>query len=64
MCTPGPRERSSDPQRDRDRPAFECFRVSCRGMSEQQPAAETEAPAIAVLGGVVCSTNPFEGGGH
>ena len=36
------------------RPAFECLRVSCRGMGQQWPVTETEALAAADLGGTVC----------
>ena len=59
LCTPRPRERSSDPKRDGARPASEC----CRGTGQQQPAVRTGALAAAVLGGA-CGVSPLGGGRH
>ena len=63
LCTPGPRERSSDPTRDGARPACECFRVCCGGTGQQRPAVGTGALAAAVLGGA-CGVSPLGGGCH
>ena len=42
LCVPRPREGAVTPTGDCGRPAFECLRVSCRGMSWQWPVTVTE----------------------
>ena len=50
--------------KNRDRPAFECLRVSYGGMSQQWPTMRTEALATSVLGDAACGISPLGGGHH
>ena len=52
------------PTKDRERPAFECLRVSYGGMSQQWSTMRTEALAKSVLGDAVCGISPLGGGHH
>ena len=63
LCTPGPRERSSDPHKRLSQTCLKCVRVSCGGMGQHWPAVGTGALA-AVLGGAACGISPFGGGPH
>ena len=50
--------------KNRDRPAFECLRVSYGGMSQQWPTMRTEALATSVLGDSACGLSPLGGDHH
>ena len=60
LCTPGPRERSSDSHK---RPRENCMSVSYRGMGQHWPAVGTQALVAAAQGGIACGISP-PGGGH
>ena len=64
LCTPGPKERRSDPQRDGVRPVCECFRVCCGGTGQHWPEVGTGVLDAAVLGGAACGVSPLGGGHH
>ena len=57
LCTPGPRvPTETEPEL--------CLSVSCRGMSQQWPAAEAGALGAADLGHTACGISPLRGGRH
>ena len=59
LCTPGPRERSSDSHK---RPRQTCMSVSYRGMGQHWPAVGTQALVAADQGGTARGISPPGGG--